>query len=114
MLQPVSKLRYHKINQNLHAAYVDTASKSMRAAAAEVKSIVRSDETAQDIANCQVSVVSVDGTWQKRGFAPLRNNGNYSIKENGKCIDIEVKSKHCNSCSIWHDKKGSGVCRMGS
>ena len=104
MLQPVSKLRYHKINQNLHAAYVDTASKSMRAAAAEVKAIVLSDETAQDIADCQVSV---DGTWQKRGFASLNGIITVISKENGKCIDIEVKSKHCNSCSIWHNKKGS-------
>ena len=87
MLQPVSTLQYHKINQKLHAAYVDTASKSMRAAAAEVKSLVLSDETAQDTADCQVSV---DDTWQKRGFVSLNGIVTVISEENGKCTDIEV------------------------
>ena len=44
--------------------------------------------------------VSVDGTWQKRGFSSLnRVVADISI-DNGKVIDVEPMSRYCRECFV--------------
>ena len=106
MSPPVTKRRYTAINQNLHTAYVSAASLSMSKAAQEVlltDCVVPAEENKQ-ATDC---AVSVDGTWQKRGYSS--RNGVVSVisKHNEKCVDYEVLSKHCKACEIWDKKKDS-------
>ena len=53
------------------------------------------------------TVVSSDGSWQKRGYDSL--NGIVTIIQNdvGKCIDFRVHSKKCNACTNWQKHKGT-------
>ena len=54
------------------------------------------------VGDCQVSV---GGTWQKRGFASRTGVVTVIAKDNEKCIDYQVLSKHCKGCQVWMKKK---------
>ena len=47
------------------------------------------------IVDCQVSV---DGTWQRRGYLSLNGAVTVLPKENGRCPDLCVLSKTCKGC----------------
>ena len=47
--------------------------------------------------------VSVDGTWQKRGFASLNGVVIAIGVQNGKVIDGKVLSGHCKACILKED-----------
>ena len=98
MTQRVTKKNYTATNEKLLLAFVDAAKASMKIAAEEIIESTPRDE--MDVANCDVSI---DGTWQKRGFSS--RNGVVTIigKYNGKCIDCQVLCKH-KSCQIWERK----------
>ena len=93
---PVTKNSYSEINELLHTAYVEASALSMSAAAENIRETTGEKEQVGDCA------VSVDGTWQKRGFAS--RTGVVIGKDNGKCIDYQVTSKHCKGCKVWPKK----------
>ena len=77
----------------------------MNAAATEVRKVDGGQVTADEVVN--TTILSTDGTWQKRGFSS--RNGVITIIANstGKCIDYRVKSKTCKACSYWKGKTGA-------
>ena len=95
MPPPMNSFSFEKIVRNvLHKNYLATAEESMKRGAEEAvpeKFHVPSD-------NVKPVTVSFDGTWQRRGYTSL--NGVVTGLCQGKCIDIEVMTKHCSSCKF--------------
>ena len=102
MPTPLSFPGYQLINNKLHTFYNDAASESMSNAALETKSLLATNTFDNSITNCQVSV---DGTWQKRGYSSMNGVVTFISRENGKCLDTAVLSKYCKGCAMWKGKK---------
>ena len=114
MPPPMQKNAYSKINSSLHTAYKTVADLSMKNAAKEVFQI---SKQTSDVRNCQVSV---DGTWQKRGYSSLNGVVSVISSETKKCLDVAILSKFCKACQHWSTKtehpkyeqwKASHVCK---
>ena len=69
------------------------AQDSMKIAAAELKEDVGGDVS-----------VSLDGTWQKRGFSSHNGVVTAISVDTGKCVDCEVLSNFCKGCQQWDGK----------
>ena len=96
---PMAYKSYAAINDLLLDAYKESANESMVMAGKDVRTnIVGSD--------FQNTRVSVDGTWQKRGFSSM-NGVVVAISDEGKVLDHQVMSKLCKSCSTWAKRKGT-------
>jgi hypothetical protein len=76
------------------------------------------DESANDDRECGVSI---DGSWQKRGYSS--HNGVVTVisLDTKKCLDVEVLSDKCQQCQKWGKKindpsysawKASHVCKI--
>ena len=66
------------------------ATQSMNSAADEVRRETGGNECA----------VSVDGSWQRRGFSSLNGVVTAMSVKTGKVLDVEVMSKSCMSCRM--------------
>ena len=105
MLPPMTKFAYENIKSDLYNAYLSAAQDSMKSAADEIRNLKLGKENdINDVAQCRVSL---DGTWQKRGYSSLNGVVTVIATDSGKCIDTDVLSKHCNSCKIWEREKDS-------
>ena len=87
-----SKNNYAKIVKALKTAAFNVAKDSMKSAADELKCNTN-DECA----------VSVDGSWQKRGYTSLNGCVTAISIESGKILDIEPMSRYCKECEV-HEK----------
>ena len=79
------------------------AKESMTNVALKVRKLRNPSNEDAFMADCDVSL---DGTWQKRGFASLNELVTVIERDYDKCIDFEIKSKICKSCNYWNMKKG--------
>ena len=95
----ITKTRYQAINDILYNAYQVVADESMKNAGKEVYEQLEANATVKD---CQVSV---DGTWQKRGFSSLNGAVTALFPLTGKCLDLFVLSKVCKGCQMWSKKE---------
>jgi hypothetical protein len=95
---------YKKINKNLYCAYEKSAEKSTKKAADEVRQIININACSNDIVDCHISI---DETWQKRGYSSLNGVVSAISKDNKKVLDYYTMSKFCKSCEIWSKIKGS-------
>ena len=77
MHKPMTRSNYNKIIGNMHKAYVEVASDSMKAASEELKSF----EGKSDVS------VSFDGSWQKPGHASLNGIVSAISVSTGKVLD---------------------------
>ena len=94
---------YSEIIQQVQTAYVSTAKDSMNNAASEARLKINPAEP-----HSVVDIdASFDGSWQRRGYASLNGVVTGIERVNDKCIDVEVKTKVCKSCTFWEKKKGS-------
>ena len=125
MPPPLSKSNYQELVNDMSPGYLNAMKDSMKDAAKNAKTsileaansesaTVESDteetvnnevdnrEIADEILDCDVSL---DGSWQRRGYASL--NGIVSVIEriNDKVVDIEVMTNDCRSCKHWEGKK---------
>jgi len=87
-----------KIVKLFSSAAKKIATLSLRSAAARLTS----SESVSDIG------VSVDSTWQRRGYSSLNGVVAAISIDNGKILDIEVMNKHCNGCALIESKKSAG------
>ena len=110
MPPPINLNAFVKASTKLHGVYTDTAHESMKQASLEVKKSclkqnvdTESEEnivTEETVINAETVVdtlVSFDGTWQKRGYASL-NGVVTAMSSQGKCLDVEIMSKKCKAC----------------
>ncbi|GFX74562.1 uncharacterized protein TNCV_3214491 [Trichonephila clavipes] len=67
-------------------------------------------ESAKSITECSNECgVSVDGTWQKRGYSSLNGCVSTISVDSGKILDIEMLSQYCRVCT--KTKKTSGFSK---
>jgi len=99
---PMCHTVYQKIKHEIGDAYKDSAEKSMKDAALEIKEINESyPESLFDID------VSGDGAWSRRGHVSLNGFVTIISKETGKCLDFRVLAKKCQTCQHWQKRKGT-------
>lgn len=87
MPPPMTKKTYYQLNNLLHQAQESVAEESTKRAGSEIHDL--SPDTAEIIKDCQVSV---DGTWQKRGYSSLNGVVTALSSKDGKCLEIAVNS----------------------
>ena len=92
MPPPVSSTALVKCRDRIASATECVANQSMAEAAREVSSLVKDNDT----------IVSCDGTWQRRGFQS--KNGVATVLSAGtdvpiKVVDVHVSSNHCDTCA---------------
>ena len=100
MPPPMSKTTITEKIPEILNAYSSAAEASMLAAASEHQpDDVDSNTDVTDIG------VSLDGTWQRRGYSSLNGVVTAISLETGKCVDFEVRSKSCKQCKSWEAMK---------
>ena len=93
MPQTLCKTSYNKVNYLLKNAAKTVAKKTMVDATNEVRKDAPVDETV-DIG------VSVDASWQRRGYSSLNGVTTVISIESGKVIDTHPQTKHCQQCAL--------------
>ena len=84
---PIAKNNYQKVSKkNLEAR--DIAESSMLSAICEFK-----EKEGTDIG------VSVDGTWQRKGFSSLNGVVVAVSTTNFQVVDVEIRSRYCQPCT---------------
>ncbi|GFU70655.1 uncharacterized protein TNCV_528081 [Trichonephila clavipes] len=83
-----SKRAFGFLEKKLEFAASNVACNTMKEAALEI----RSNETDTEFSQCGVSV---DGTWQRRGYSSLNGCVSVISRDSGKVLDVEFMSKVC-------------------
>ncbi|GFY29074.1 uncharacterized protein TNCV_4722021 [Trichonephila clavipes] len=92
-----SKRAFGFLGKKLEFAASNVACNTMKEAALEI----RSNETDTEFSQCGVSV---DGTWQRRGYSSLNGCVSVISIESGKVLDVEFMSKVCRLCNSKNKK----------
>ena len=103
MPPPMSKSAYNKTVANLWDRFTDAAIDSLKTAANETKALLGNGSEENPL-HCQVSI---DGTWQKRGYSSLNGIVTTISRDCGKCIDYQVVTKSCKACERWSTMEGT-------
>ena len=85
---------------NMHSIYMEYAEFSMEAAANDIREELLEECTAESIADVEVSV---DGTWQRRGFSSLSGAVTVISLLSGKCLAF--KAFTWKTCQVWEMRK---------
>ena len=97
----ITQAPYDSIKKSLLRSYTEVSHASQAKAAKETKEelgLLGID----DVVDCSVSV---DGTWQKRGYSSLNGVVTLMSNANGKCLDTQALSKSCRVCKYWERRK---------
>ena len=89
MPEPMRVNNFDKLSNSIKNSVKYVAEKSMSAAAAELRG---ANETA-DVG------VSLDGTWQRKGFTSLNGVITAISIDSGKALDVAILSKSCKGCT---------------
>ena len=92
-LPALARSSYIKIEQKIFTVVKKVADDSMKEAASFVAN--KNRNVNNEIAECGVSV---NGTWQRRGYSSLNGCVAAISIDTGKVIDIEVMSSYCRIC----------------
>ena len=97
MPRPMALTTYNKIVDKMAAAASDIANDTMTEATLAIHETNSKDDSIDSDEPVDIAV-SVDGTWQRRGFSS--NNGVVAALsvDTGKVIDVEAMSKTCKAC----------------
>ncbi|XP_077561420.1 uncharacterized protein LOC144177720 [Haemaphysalis longicornis] len=87
--KPLHQKTFHNIAKKVHAAATKVVSDNL----AEARQVTASQTGQTDIG------VMFDGTWQKRGHKSHNGVGTAISLDTGLCLDFEVLSNYCQSCS---------------
>ena len=92
----MTRCNYDKLSNLLRDAVKSVAETSMKNAA----QTIRANINVNDDDDIQVHTgVSVDGSWQRRGFSSLNGVVTVISIENGKILDTETICKLCKACN---------------
>lgn len=86
---PMTKNNYEKLMKHQHSAAKKVALSSMETAA---KELLDESDGEKNVS------VSVDGSWQRRGYSSHNGLTTVCSVKTGKCLDIEVLSNFCKGC----------------
>ncbi|XP_054717343.1 uncharacterized protein LOC129226739 [Uloborus diversus] len=101
----LSKATFRKHELKIHQAASEAAEESMISAAKEIKNMKGSKKARVDCG------VSIDGTWQKRGYSSLNGCVTCISIDTGKILDIEALTLYCRHCSQGKTSDISHECR---
>ncbi|GFV17324.1 uncharacterized protein TNCV_148001 [Trichonephila clavipes] len=87
-----SKRAFGFLEKKLEFAASNVACNTMKEAALEI----RSNKTDTEISQCGMSV---DGTWQRRGYSSMNGCVSVISIDSGKMLDVEFMSKVCRLCN---------------
>ena len=94
---PMSEKSYRKLNNKVNNSVKIVASNSMNAAAEDIKA--REATSADEHLHNYIDTgVSVDGTWQRRGFSSLNGAVAAISMVNGKILDLDTLTRYCQGC----------------
>ena len=92
MPKPMTATNYNNISFVFRDAAKEVAENSMKTAADQLR--INKESDVIDIG------VSVDGSWQRRGFSSLNGVVAAISIDNGKVIDVEPLSRYCRECAV--------------
>ena len=95
----IKQTSFDSIQKSLANGYLEVSRESQSKAAYETFQECSGDAA---VADCNVSV---DGTWQRRGYSSLNGVVTLMSNVNQKCIDTHVMSKCCKGCQNWERRK---------
>ena len=64
--------------------------------------VLSASQTTDRISEC---AISVDGSWQRRGYASLNGFVSGVERVTDKVVDVKVMIKDCRSCKYWNSKQ---------
>ena len=96
MPQPMTRNNFDKINKLCKTAAKEVAMDTMIDAANEIRE--KSGASDDQIVD---TGVSVDGSWQKRGYASRNGVVTAMSIETGKVLDCEPMTTICNACTYY-------------
>ena len=128
MPPPSNKTGFNNITNKLFPAYEEVVKENLKKAAEEIREANNEDICVREcdidndgLANSSESIdfgitvesndkiiataVSVDGSWQRRGYASLNGLVTAISIDSGKCLSYETLIKKCKSCQMWESKK---------
>ena len=98
---PMSPKVFLSINRKLHQGCKNVSDACLTRAANDFRSSpVDKNAVVEDVQ------VAIDGTWQKRGHAPLHGVV-AATSSKDKVLDYQVLTKHCKECQIWGRRQGT-------
>ncbi len=110
---PLAKASYARNLKSTASISQEEAEKQMNDAAKRIRKIVLEQNPNADKEDDHGAIsvaVSLDGTWQKRGYSSKFGIVVVVLVDTGEVVDYEVLSMHCHECKKHeHDDKSSEV-----
>ncbi|GFY12221.1 uncharacterized protein TNCV_4935101 [Trichonephila clavipes] len=97
---PVTKLVFRNQERKLLKATERVAQENINAALSEIKG-------SNSFTECGISI---DGTWQRRGYSSLNGCVSAISVDTGKILDIEVMTQYCHICAKGNCQSSKHVC----
>ncbi|GFW44906.1 CCHC-type domain-containing protein [Trichonephila clavipes] len=95
----LSKLAFRNQERKLLKATERVAQENINAALSEIKG--------NSFTKCGISI---DGTWQRRGYSSLNGCVSAISVDTGKILDIEVMTQYCHICAKGNCQSSKHVC----
>ncbi|GFW00423.1 uncharacterized protein TNCV_692621 [Trichonephila clavipes] len=96
----LSKLAFRNQERKLLKATERVAQENINAALSEIKG-------SNSFTKCGISI---DGTWQRRGYSSLNGCVSAISVDTGKILDIEVMTQYCHICAKGNCQSSKHVC----
>ncbi|GFU73307.1 hypothetical protein TNCV_4731241 [Trichonephila clavipes] len=96
----LSKLAFRNQERKLLKATERVAQEDINAALSEIKG-------SNSFTKCGISI---DGTWQRRGYSSLNGCVSAISVDTGKILDIEVMTQYCHICAKGNSQSSKHVC----
>ncbi|GFV63185.1 uncharacterized protein TNCV_2077171 [Trichonephila clavipes] len=96
----LSKLVFRNQERKLLKATERVAQENINAALSEIKG-------SNSFTKCGISI---DGTWQRRGYSSLNGCVSAISVDTGKILDIEVMTQYCHICAKGNSQSSKHVC----
>ncbi|GFY00625.1 CCHC-type domain-containing protein [Trichonephila clavipes] len=96
----LSKLAFRNQERKLLKAAERVAQENINAALSEIKG-------SNSFTKCGISI---DGTWQRRGYSSLNGCVSAISVDTGKILDIEVMTQYCHICAKGNSQSSKHVC----
>ena len=104
MPPPMTQDSYDNLSNGIKEAAKSVAEKSMASAAAELRGVA-------DYADVPISL---DGSWQKKGYTSTTGVVTAISVDSGKVIDTCILSKHCKGCTQMKEIKKSDPVKFAA
>lgn len=120
---PMHEKTYRKIGYKIYDGVKDVAECLMQEACDEVRSQSAGYTVKEDDSVVVDTGVTLDGTWQKRGFTSYNGAVMAISIDTGKILDLEVMSRYCQYCvnievhkkddiSLYEKLKSDHICSI--